>query len=80
MKTMFFTCGKPGGPVEGQTVFQNDLLKRIFVEFIIVDNVNENCNKPDRSFSHDYVEGEIDRGSNQWVFGNKLTIIYSTAQ
>lgn len=78
LTTINFVCGKDDGPIPDSTVFKNDKLKRVFVEYIIVDNVNENCIRPNRDFSHDYVDGELDRGQNKWVLGNKLTIVYSS--
>lgn len=75
--TLNYVCGKPDGPVPGTTVFKSHDLKRIFIDYIIVDNVNENCLKPDKNFWHDYVEGELDRSPNQWALGNKLTVVYS---
>lgn len=77
MKSKQFVCGNSGAPVAGQTLFQSEFLKGVLVDYIIVNNVNENQLNPSPDFTHDYVEGIVSRGSNTWQLADKLIIVYS---
>lgn len=77
MQTKQFTVGNGDGPIPGQTIFKADFLKNVFVDYLIVDNINESQLLPTPNFTHNYVEGVIDRMSNPWVIGNKLIVVYS---
>jgi len=75
--TRQFVCGDPDGPVAGQTIFKARFLKDVFVNFIIVNNVTENQLEPSPGFIHSYVKGEISRGANPWITGDKLIIDFT---
>jgi len=68
--------GEIGGPIPGQMTYINDKLKGAVVQFLIVDNVPENCLDPDPDFFNNPIKGEI-RRKNQWDLGNKLIVVYS---
>lgn len=75
--TRQFVCGASGScPVNGQTTFTSDFLLNSFVNFIIVNNINETQLDPSPDFSHSYVTGTLVR-SNPWVTGDKLVVDYS---
>lgn len=76
MSSYQFVCGDSDGPVAGQTKFKADFLKRVFVNFLIVDNAIENQLEPSPAFKHNYVQGELDRSPNVYTTGDKLIIDY----
>lgn len=75
--TQQFVCGDSGCPVSGQTLFFADFLKNAIVNFIIVNNAIENQLAPGCGFTHNYVQGCIDRSPNTWSTGDKLIVDYN---
>lgn len=75
--TQQFVCGATSdSPVNGQINFTADFLKNCFVNFLIVNNINETQLAPSPDFTHSYVMGTLVR-SNPWVTGDKLVIDYT---
>lgn len=70
------SVGVEGGPVVGQTTYRHPKLEGAIVQFIIVDNVVENCIEPQPDFTNNPIAGEIKR-NNVWAIPNKLIVVYS---
>jgi len=74
--TLQVVCGNTNAPIPGTTTYQNDKLRYVIVEYIIVNNSIENCLEPNPEFTHSPLLGTITR-PNQWVVGDKIIIVYS---
>lgn len=79
MASKQFVCGTGNGPVNGQTTFTADFLENCFVNFIIVNNVNESQSAVSPEFSHSYIMGCLTR-TNPWVTGDNLIIDYTNCK
>lgn len=77
MPSKQYTVGiSPDGPTVGQSIFRAEFLGECFVNFIIVNNANENQLNPDPDFSHNYLEKTITR-TNTYLVNDKLIIDYT---
>lgn len=75
--TKQYVCGAtPDSPQNGQTTFTAKFLEECFVNFLIVNNINETQLPPSPDFTHSYITGTITR-VNPWVTGDKLVIDYT---
>lgn len=80
MPTKQFYVADPDGPVVGQTKFKAKFLGKVFVDYLIVNHAIENQLNPNPSFTHSYVQREIDRAPNTWAPGDKLIIVYTRSR
>lgn len=77
--TLSVKCdGNPGSPVDGETAYQNNVLKGAFgVEYIIVAKTIETLK--DGDFTFNTTDGIIDRAPNVFVTGDTLIVHYNKA-
>lgn len=77
MQTEQFVVGTEGHAIDGSTIYRKDYLKKVFVEYIIIENTILNQLPPKADFVHSYVDGTIDISPNVFKLNDKVIIVYT---